>query len=195
VPFLRAAGSACCSSFTAYRYVCVIILLYMCPHTAIYVSSYYYPRSERLASRVPPSHAASPLRTGKEVGGGGGGSRSGGGGAAVPPELLATPPKLSTKREKQDNLASPVGGCASLGIYMYICIYIYILKCPSYTLHTKYTLLKRQSTSNILAIFVPLLQATASLRACVSYVLKCAPVCPRGDAAYCHFKSVCFKRP
>ena len=77
-----------------------------------------------MASRVPPSHAASPLRTDKEVGGGGGGSRSGGGGAAVPPELLATPPKLSTKREKIDNLATPVGVCASLGIY--VCVYIYI---------------------------------------------------------------------
>jgi hypothetical protein len=25
-----------------YYYICVLILLYMCPHTTIYVSSYYY---------------------------------------------------------------------------------------------------------------------------------------------------------
>jgi hypothetical protein len=27
---------------SSYYYICVLILLYMCPHTTIYVSSYYY---------------------------------------------------------------------------------------------------------------------------------------------------------
>jgi hypothetical protein len=33
-----------CSSIyvSSYYYICVLILLYMCPHTTIYVSSYYY---------------------------------------------------------------------------------------------------------------------------------------------------------
>jgi hypothetical protein len=29
---------------SSYYYMCVLILLYMCPHTTIYVSSYYYIR-------------------------------------------------------------------------------------------------------------------------------------------------------
>jgi hypothetical protein len=34
---------------SSYYYMCVLILLYMCPHTAIYVSTYYYlcPRTAR----------------------------------------------------------------------------------------------------------------------------------------------------
>ena len=34
------AGAALYAS--SYYYICVLILLYMCPHTTIYVSSYYY---------------------------------------------------------------------------------------------------------------------------------------------------------
>jgi hypothetical protein len=32
----------CVLILSSYYYICVLILLYMCPHTAIYVSSYYY---------------------------------------------------------------------------------------------------------------------------------------------------------
>jgi hypothetical protein len=45
---LRAYGSvfvllsSCCYRCVTYCYVCVLILLYMCPHTAIYVSSCCY---------------------------------------------------------------------------------------------------------------------------------------------------------
>jgi hypothetical protein len=70
-----------------YYYICVLILLYMCPHTTIYVSSYYYISSVSILLYVSSYYYAPPTAPAPSS-------------ACNPPFSPSTPPPPTLARDR-----------------------------------------------------------------------------------------------
>jgi len=108
---MQASSSRASSPETsaAYCYICVLILLYMCPHTPIYVSSYYYMCPHTTTHMQASSSRASSRKT------------------------TRTPcNRARLSREPSTDLSPPwyTLPTTSVSAYYYVCVRILLRMCP-----------------------------------------------------------------